>query len=149
MIRMAWEKPFATCHNQESRHTRVLGNAFKIQYFGAIWSSLRRGLRFYQTRSHAVVLYDTLPAEFIEKAVCMKTKDQLYQKESSIPRLPRVVLKTYSQCGLQDLLVQEARSSWEPQTIQKLQKNLQQHCGLPNPRHITFNSETAGCKASE
>ena len=41
-----------------------------------------RGLRFYQTRSHAVVLCDTLPAEFIEKAV-WKTTDQLYQKESS------------------------------------------------------------------
>ena len=78
-----------------------------------------RGLRFYQTRSHAVVLYDTLPAEFIEKAVCMKTKDQLYQKESSIPRLPRVVLKANSQCGLQDLPVQEARSSWEPQNDAK------------------------------
>ena len=40
-----------------------------------------RGLRFYQTRSNAVVLCDTLPAEFIEKAVCMKTKEQLYQRE--------------------------------------------------------------------
>ena len=26
----------ATCHKQESRHTKILGNAFKIQYFGAI-----------------------------------------------------------------------------------------------------------------
>ena len=33
-----------------------------------------RGLQFYQTRSNAVVLYDTLPAEFTEKAICMKTK---------------------------------------------------------------------------
>ena len=32
-----------------------------------------RRLRFYQTMSNAVVLYDTLPAEFMEKAVCMKT----------------------------------------------------------------------------
>ena len=42
----------------------------------------------------------------------MKTKDQLYQKESVILR-PRVVLKANSQSGSQDLLVQEARSSWE------------------------------------
>ena len=27
--------------------------------------------------SNAVILYDTLPAEFIETATCMKTKDQL------------------------------------------------------------------------
>ena len=44
----------------------------------------------------------------------MKTKDQLYQKESVILR-PRVVLKADSQCDSQDLLVQEARLSWESQ----------------------------------
>ena len=42
----------------------------------------------------------------------MKTKDQLDQRESVIPR-PRVVLRANSQSGLQDLPVQEARSSWE------------------------------------
>ena len=67
------------------------------------WCNLKRGLQFYQTRSNAVIFYDTLPAEFIEKAICMKTKDQLYQRESVILR-PRVVLKANSQCGSQDLL---------------------------------------------
>ena len=43
----------------------------------------------------------------------MKTKDQLYQRESVI--LKRVVLKANSQCGSQDLPVQEARSSLESQ----------------------------------
>ena len=66
------------------------------------------------TRSNAVFLYDTLPAEFIEKAIRMKTKDQLYQRESVILR-PRVVLKANSQSDSQDLSVQEARSSWESQ----------------------------------
>ena len=46
----------------------------------------------FNKQDHAVVLYDTLPAEFIDKAICMKTKDQLYQRESVILR-PRVVLK--------------------------------------------------------
>ena len=32
----------AIFRDQGSRHTRILGNAFKIQYFGAIWSSLKR-----------------------------------------------------------------------------------------------------------
>ena len=71
------------------------------------------GLQFYQTRSNAVVLYDTLPAEFTEKAICMKTKEQLYQRESA---RPRVVLRANSQCGLQDLPRQEARSSWKTQS---------------------------------
>ena len=48
------------------------------------------------------------------KAICMKTKDQLYQRESVILR-PRVVLKANSKSGSQDLPVEEARSSWESQ----------------------------------
>ena len=44
----------------------------------------------------------------------METKDQLHQRESVILR-PRVVLRTNSLSGSQDLLVQEARSSWESQ----------------------------------
>ena len=38
------------------------------------------GLLFYQTRSHALVLHDTLPAVCIEKVVSMKTKDELFSK---------------------------------------------------------------------
>ena len=56
------------------------------------WCNLKlaqdKVLQFYQTRSHAVVLYDTRPAAFIEKAVCMKTQDELYQKVRLTPRLP-------------------------------------------------------------
>ena len=29
-------KPDATCHKQESRHTKILGNAFRRQSFGAV-----------------------------------------------------------------------------------------------------------------
>ena len=75
--------------------------------------ALQRGLQF-QTRSNAVIFYDAPPAEFIEKAICMKTKDQLYQRESVILR-PRGVLKFFSQSGSQDLSVQEARSCRESQ----------------------------------
>ena len=96
--------PCATCHKQESRHTNFQDTVF--------WCKLKlaqqRGLHFFQTR---VILYDTLLAEFIEKATCMKIKDQLYQIESVIQR-PRVVLRANSQSGSQDLLVQEARSFW-------------------------------------
>ena len=42
----------------------------------------KRALQFYQTWSNAVILHHTLLAEFIGTAVCMKTKDQLYQRES-------------------------------------------------------------------
>ena len=61
-----------------------------------------RGLQFYQTRSRVIVLYNTLPAVCIEKLVCMKTKDEVYQKVRLTPRVPRVLLKPNSQIGLQD-----------------------------------------------
>ena len=82
------------------------------------WCNLKlaqeKGLWFFQTRSHAVVLYNTLPAACIEIAVCMKTQDALYPK-----RVPHVVLKSNSQHGQQDLQNQDARSSWEPSSDSK------------------------------
>ena len=93
-------------------------NAWKHFQNTIFWCNLKlaqqRGLQIYQTRSIAVILHDTLLAEFIEKATCMKSKDQLYHKESVILR-PRVVLRANSQSGSQDLPVQETRSSWESQ----------------------------------
>ena len=78
-----------------------------------------RGLQSYQTRSHAVVLYNTLLAACIEKAVCMKTTDELYQKVRSTPRVPRIVLKPNSKYGQQDPEDQDARSSWEASSDSK------------------------------
>ena len=99
---------------QESRLTKNLGNILKIHYIGCILlPAQQRGLQFYQTKSSAVVLYDTLPAEFIEQAICMKTEEQLYQRESE---RPFVALKANSQCESQDPLSQELRSSWETQS---------------------------------
>ena len=66
------------------------------------------------TRSHAVVLYNTLFAACVEKAVCMNTTDELHQKVRLTPRVPRVVLKSNSQYGQQDPQNQDARSSLEP-----------------------------------
>ena len=93
-------------------------NTWKHFQDTACWCNLKlaqqRGLQNYQTRSNAILLHDTLPAEFIEKAICMEAQDQLHQRESVILR-PRVVLKANSQSGSQDLLVPETRSSWESQ----------------------------------
>ena len=71
----------------------------------------KRGLQFYQTRSHAVVLYNTLPAICFEKAVCMKTKEEQDHEVYQLPQLPRVILKPNSQSGQQDQQEQDARTS--------------------------------------
>ena len=78
-------------------------------YWCNLMFAQENGMQFYQTRS-AVILYDTLPAECIEKAICMVTTETLYEKESE---RPRVALRANSQCGLQNLPTQKARSSWE------------------------------------
>ena len=49
----------------------------------------------------------------------MKTTDELHQKVRLTPRVPRVVLKSNSQYGLQDPQNQDARSFWEPSSGSK------------------------------
>ena len=70
-----------------------------------------------QTRSHAVVLNNTLPAARIEKAVCMETMDELYQKVRLNPRVPRVVLKSNSQYGQQDPQNPDHRTAGIPLSV--------------------------------
>ena len=98
-------------------------NTWKRLQTTVFWCNLKLaqeiGLQYHQTRSHAVVLHNTLPAACIEKAVCMKTQDELHQKFRSTLGVLRVVLKSNSQHGLQDPQNQDARSSWEPSSDSK------------------------------
>ena len=74
-------------------------NTWKRLQNTVCWCNLKlvqeKGLLFYRTRSHAIVLYNTLLAASIEKVVCMKTQDVRFT-----PRLPRVVFRSNTQCGV-------------------------------------------------
>ena len=48
-------------------------------------------LKFYQTRSNEVILYDTLPAYCISKAIAMKSEEVIYQKAYVSPRPPPTI----------------------------------------------------------
>ena len=48
----------------------------------------KKRFKFYQTRSNAIILYDTLPAYCISKAVVMKSGEIIYQKVFASPRPP-------------------------------------------------------------
>ena len=50
--------------------------------------AIRKGLKFYQTRSNAIILQETLPAYCIPKVVGVKTGEVLYEKVYMSPRLP-------------------------------------------------------------
>ena len=85
----------APCKNTWKRFENMV---FLVQFE----ARSRESLQSYQTRSHAVVLHNTLLAACIEKAVCMETQDELYQKVRLTPRVPRAVLKSNSQYGQED-----------------------------------------------
>ena len=56
-----------------------------------------------QTRSNAIILYNTLPAVGIEKVVMRKPGEELYSTKYQSRTLPkRIVLKPNLQCGRQD-----------------------------------------------
>ena len=61
----------------------------------------RKGLKFYQARSNAVILHDTLPAYCISKANVMKSEEIIYQKvHVSLRPLPTISYKDNWMCNL-------------------------------------------------
>ena len=75
-----------------------------------------KGLMFYQTRSNAVILYDTLPACCISKAIVMRSEEIIYQKVYVSPRPPPTIsYKGNWTCNLDSYV---ARSSKDIQRIE-------------------------------
>ena len=55
----------------------------------------KKGLKFYLTRSNAIIFYDTLPAYCIPKAIQMETGEIIYERAYESPRpLPKISLRT-------------------------------------------------------
>ena len=57
-------------------------------YWVDVQLAQRKGLKFYQTRSDAIILYDTLPDCCIPKVVVMESGEIIYEKVSLSPRPP-------------------------------------------------------------
>ena len=57
-------------------------------YWVDIQLAQQKGFKFYQTRSNAIILYDTLPAYCIPKAIMMETGEIIYEKVYASHRLP-------------------------------------------------------------
>ena len=74
------------------RHAQNLNNAWKRHQDAIFWVdinlAIEKGLTFYQTRSSAIILQETLPAYCIPKVVRMKTGEVLYEKVFMSPRPP-------------------------------------------------------------
>ena len=74
------------------RLAQYLHNAWKRHQDAVYWVDINlaitKGLKFYQTRSNAIILQGILPAYCIPKVVRLKTGEVLYEKAYMSPRPP-------------------------------------------------------------
>ena len=74
------------------RHAQYMHKAWKRHQDAVYWVdinlAMRNGLQFYQTRSNAIILHETLPAYCIPKVVRMETGEVIHEKVYMSPRLP-------------------------------------------------------------
>ena len=74
--RLAWYKQKVWKKNQNT------------VYWVDIKLAQKKGLKFYQTRSNAIILHNTLPAYCIPKAIMMKSGEVIYEKVHASPLPP-------------------------------------------------------------
>ena len=91
----------------------------------------KKGLKFYQTRSNAIILHETLPAYCIPKVVRMETGDVIYEKVYASPRPPPKISLKHD--WMKELVSEVARQpegevAGQAKVFQPTQLN-------PNPNH--------------
>ena len=91
---------------------------------GVYWIDIRlaqkKGFKFYQTRSNAIILYDTLPAYCIPKAIMMETGEIIYERVYASPRPPKI---SFRDNWMKELGSEVAGSSKDTQQTQPKTKN--------------------------
>ena len=94
----------------------VYKNNWKIQQNALSWCNLRiaqsRGLQFYQTRTNAIILYNTLLGMCIEKVVIRKPAEELYNKSYQSSIAPQR-MKPNLNYERQDTTCSDARTSFD------------------------------------
>ena len=75
-----------------ARHAQYMLKVWKrhqdVVYWVDINLAMKKGLKFYQTRSNAIILHETLPAYCMPKVVWMETGEVIYEKVYMSPRPP-------------------------------------------------------------
>ena len=76
----------------EPRHAQYMHKVWKKHQNTVYWVDIKlaqkKGFKFYQTRSYAFFLYDTLPAYCVPKAIMMETGEIIFEKVYASPRPP-------------------------------------------------------------
>ena len=100
-------------------------------YWVDISLALKKGLKFYQTRSNAIILHETLPAYCIPKVIRMETGEVIYEKVHASPRPPpKISLKHdwMKELGSEVARQPEGEVAQQSKSSQSSQPN-------PNPDH--------------
>ena len=100
-------------------------------YWVDINLALRKGLKFYQTRSNAIILHETLPAYCIPKVVRMETGEVIHEKVCASPRPPPKISLKHD--WKRELGSEDAQRP-EGQVVQQF-KSSQSNQPIPNPDH--------------
>ena len=103
--------------------------------------ALKKGLKFHQTRSNAIILHETLPAYCIPKVVRMETGEVIYEKVYASPRPPpKISLKHDWMKELGSEVAQRPDGQVVPQFT-----NSQVNQPNPNPDHDRTVQPVVGC----
>ena len=90
-------------------------------YWVDIKLAQKKGFKFYQTRSDAIILYDTLPAYCIPKAIMMGTGEIILEKVYASPRLPPKI--SFKDNWMKELGSEVAGGGGDSQQTQPTTKN--------------------------
>ena len=126
------------------RHAQYLHNAWKRHQDAVYWVdfnlAIKKGLTFYQTRSNANILQETLPACCIPKVVRMKTGEVLYEKVFMSPRPPpKISLKHEWKRELGSDHAQRAKAGQLSRSFQSNQPTLNPICERSGRLDITHD----------
>ena len=119
----------------EPRHAQYKHKAVKRHQNAVYWVdinlALKKGLKFYQTRSNEITLHETLPAYCISKVVRLKTGEVIYEKVyMSLRPPPKISLK---HDWKRELGSEDAQRP-EGQVVQQ-SRSFQSNQPIPNPSH--------------
>ena len=123
------------------RHAQYLHNAWKRHQDAVYWVdidlAIQKGLTFYQTRSNAIILQETLPAYCIPKVVGLKTGEVLHEKVCMSPRPPPKISLRHEwtrELGSKDVRQPEGEAARQPEReVVRQTKFFQSTQPTPNP----------------
>ena len=122
-----------TIYLEAPRLAQYMHKAWKKHQNTVYWVdiniALKKGLKFYQTRSNVIILHETLPAYCIPKVVRMETGEVMYEKVFMSPRPPPKISLKHD--WKRELGSKDAQRP-EGQVVQQ-SRSFQSNQPIPNP----------------